>query len=139
MRDPATMTLLRERALPALVEMSRWKTLAHALPAFILTGRLTDLTDAQIQDAWSRGDRESVIAAAMGNNSKRSDSDPPQRREFDGLIGSGVMIYVKSVLAGVAAVAILILLIVIPCLFLGYTVAATGKQILAVGRSWRRA
>jgi hypothetical protein len=70
-RDPATMTLLRERALPALVEMSRWKTLAHALPAFMLTGRLTDLTDAQIQDAWSRGDRESVIAAAMGSKRKR--------------------------------------------------------------------
>lgn len=66
MRDPETVSLLRERALPALVEMARWKTLAHALPAFMLTGRLTDLTDAQIQDAWSRGDRESVIAAATG-------------------------------------------------------------------------
>ncbi len=63
-RDPATMTLLRERALPALVEMSRWKTLAHALPAFMLTGRLTQLTDQQIQDAWTRGDLDSVIAAA---------------------------------------------------------------------------
>jgi hypothetical protein len=69
-RDPATMTLLRERALPALVEMSRWKTLDHALPAFMLTGRLTDLTDAQIQDAWSRGDRESVIAAALGKKKR---------------------------------------------------------------------
>jgi hypothetical protein len=67
-RDPTTMSLLRERALPALVEMSRWKTLAHALPAFMLTGRLTDLTDAQIQDAWSKGDRESVIAAATSNS-----------------------------------------------------------------------
>lgn len=65
-RDPATMDLLRERALPALVEMSRWKTLSHALPAFMLTGRLTNLTDEQIQDAWTRGDRETVIAAAIG-------------------------------------------------------------------------
>ena len=70
MRDPATMSLLRERALPALVEMSRWKTLAHALPALMLTGRLTDLTDAQIQDAWSRGNRESVIAAAMSKKKR---------------------------------------------------------------------
>jgi hypothetical protein len=70
MRDAATMTLLRERALPALIEMSRWKTLAHALPAFMLTGRLTDLSDAQIQDAWSKGDRESVIAAALGKKKR---------------------------------------------------------------------
>ena len=70
-RDASTMSQLRERALPALVEMSRWKTLAHALPAFMLTGRLTDLTDAQIQDAWARGDREPVIAAAMSNKKKR--------------------------------------------------------------------
>ena len=37
-RDPSTMSELRERALPALIEMSRWKTLAHALPAFVPDG-----------------------------------------------------------------------------------------------------
>jgi hypothetical protein len=47
-----------------LVEMARWKTLAHALPAFILVGRVAGFTDEQIQDAWSRGDREKIIAAA---------------------------------------------------------------------------
>ena len=52
--------------VPALAEMSRWKTLEHALPAFILTGRVAGLSEQQIQDAWTRGDRESVIAAATG-------------------------------------------------------------------------
>jgi hypothetical protein len=66
-RDPSTMSELRERALPALIEMSRWKTLAHALPAFVLTGRVAGLTDQQIEDAWTSGDRESVIAAALAN------------------------------------------------------------------------
>lgn len=69
-RDATMLAQLRNRALPALAEMSRWKTLEHALPAFILTGRLAGLTEQQIQDAWSTGDRESVIAAATGSGKK---------------------------------------------------------------------
>ena len=56
--------MLRERALPSLVEMARWKTLSHALPAFVLLGRIAGLPENQVQAAWTRGDRESVIAAA---------------------------------------------------------------------------
>lgn len=63
-RDAQVLGQLRERALPALAEMSRWKTLEHALPAFVLTGRVAGLSEQQIQDAWTRGDREPVIAAA---------------------------------------------------------------------------
>jgi hypothetical protein len=69
-RDVPMLEQLRNRALPALVEMSRWKTLEHALPAFVLTGRIAGLSEQQIQDAWTRGDRESVIAAAMGSGKK---------------------------------------------------------------------
>ncbi len=64
-RDQAVLDQIRTRALPALVEMARWKTLAHALPAYLLLGRLTSLSEKQIQDAWSRGDREFVIAEAL--------------------------------------------------------------------------
>ena len=70
-RDPVMLEQLRQRALPALAEMSRWKTLEHALPAFILTGRLAGLSEQQIQDAWTRGDRESVITAATNNKKPR--------------------------------------------------------------------
>jgi hypothetical protein len=70
-RDAALLGELRERALPALVEMSRWKTLAHALPAVVLTGRVAGWSDQQIQDAWTRGDREAVIAAATRESSKK--------------------------------------------------------------------
>jgi hypothetical protein len=69
-RDAAALGLLRERALGALVEMSRWKTLAHALPAVILTGRVAGWTEQQIEDAWSRGDREAVINAARTGGKK---------------------------------------------------------------------
>jgi hypothetical protein len=64
-RDASALDQLRERALPALVEMARWKTLSHALPAFVLLGRIAGLPDNQVQAAWTRGDRESVIAAVM--------------------------------------------------------------------------
>jgi hypothetical protein len=69
-REAPMLEQLRNRALPALVEMSRWKTLEHALPAFVLTGRVAGLTEQQIQDAWTRGDRESVITAALGIGKK---------------------------------------------------------------------
>src|SRR6185369_9057570 len=69
-RDAQMLGQLRQRALPALAEMSRWKTLEHALPAFILPGRLAGLSEQQIQDAWTRGDRESVIAAATSDKKK---------------------------------------------------------------------
>ncbi len=70
-RDAAVLSQLKERALPALVEMSRWKTLAHALPAVILTGRIAGWTEQQIDEAWARGDRESVIAAATMDSTKK--------------------------------------------------------------------
>jgi hypothetical protein len=70
-RDAVTLEMLRDRALNSLVEMSRWKTLSHALPAFVLLGRVAGLSEEQIQDAWTRGDRESVISAAMRKKMNR--------------------------------------------------------------------
>ncbi len=70
-RDFSLLSLLRERALPSLVEMSRWKTLDHALPAFVLTGRVAGWDDQRIQDAWAKGDRESVITAALATAGKK--------------------------------------------------------------------
>jgi hypothetical protein len=73
-RNSAALSQIRERALPSVIEMARWKTLAHALPAFILAGRIAGLSEKRTQDAWSRGERESVIrralAAARAQNEK---------------------------------------------------------------------
>jgi hypothetical protein len=70
-RDPSALDQLRNRALTALAEMARWKTLSHALPAFLLLGRVADLPDDQVQAAWSRGDRESVISQALASKKKK--------------------------------------------------------------------
>jgi hypothetical protein len=64
-RSTAVLDQIRVRALPAVVEMARWKTLEHALPAYLLLGRMAAIPDQQVQDAWARGDRESVIAQAL--------------------------------------------------------------------------
>ena len=48
-RDAAVLDHVRERALPSLLEMARWKHLPHALPAFILLGRVAGLPEAEIQ------------------------------------------------------------------------------------------
>jgi hypothetical protein len=60
-RDPLVLDRIRERALPSLMEMARWKHLPHALPAFILLGRVAGLPETEIQDLWSKGNREALL------------------------------------------------------------------------------
>lgn len=69
-RNLETLSLLRERALPSVIEMARWHRLQHALPAFILAGRLAGLSEQQIKDAWVSGDREPVLEQALHPNRK---------------------------------------------------------------------
>ena len=63
-RDQGGLDFMRVRALPALIDMARWKTPAHAHAAFVLVGRLAGLKEKEIEQAWSRGDREGVIRRA---------------------------------------------------------------------------
>jgi len=62
-RDPATLAELREKALPSLVEMARWKAIGHAQPAIFLLGRIGGMSEDDIQAAIDRGNREVVISA----------------------------------------------------------------------------
>jgi len=70
-RDEQTLRNLKERSLTALVEMARWKSLGHAFAPFVLVGRVAGLQEKEIQDAWSSGDRESVIGAALGTGKRK--------------------------------------------------------------------
>jgi len=69
-RNAGTLDLIRERALPALVEMARWKTLRYALPAFLLVGRTAGIAEQELLDQWRRGDRETAIGKATPRPSK---------------------------------------------------------------------
>jgi hypothetical protein len=69
-RDPGALDQLRERALTSLVEMARWEHLAHALPAYILLGRVAGIPEKELQDAWSHDQRELIIKRAASSNKK---------------------------------------------------------------------
>lgn len=62
--NPAVLDLLRERAVPSLTEMARWKTLDYALPAFLLLGRVAGIPEADLHQQWQAGDRETAIRKA---------------------------------------------------------------------------
>ena len=69
--DQAMLDQIREGALASLAEMARWKTLDHALPAYLLLARVTGLPDNEVKGAWERGDRESMIKLALGPPGKK--------------------------------------------------------------------
>lgn len=64
-RPEKILALIRERALPSLVEMARWKSLRHALGPYMLLGRVAGMSDKQIEDSWTNGEREAVIARTV--------------------------------------------------------------------------
>lgn len=68
--DEKVLDRIHERALASLVDMARWKTLEHALPAYMLLGRVAGLPEADVQSAWERSDREYVVKAAEKRNKK---------------------------------------------------------------------
>jgi hypothetical protein len=68
-RPARVLDPLRERALPSLVEMARWKSPGHALPAYLLLGRIAALEENAIWQAWTRGEREQVIDRALKRSS----------------------------------------------------------------------
>jgi hypothetical protein len=70
-RNAAIFEQIRERALPALVEMAGWKTLPQALPAFLVLGRMASLAETEIQDKWSEGKRAEVLAKFATPASKK--------------------------------------------------------------------
>jgi hypothetical protein len=61
-RDARILEQLRDRAQVPLVEMAGWNSLAYALPAYILLGRISGLPEDQIQETWSKGERAVLLS-----------------------------------------------------------------------------
>jgi hypothetical protein len=53
-RPPGVLAHLRQSALGSLLEMARWKTPAHARPAFRILGRVAGMSDEEIEAAWDK-------------------------------------------------------------------------------------
>jgi hypothetical protein len=64
-RDPAILSELRQKALPSLIEMARWKSSGHSYAPFFLLGRVAGLPEDEIKAAWEGGDRASFIESAV--------------------------------------------------------------------------
>ena len=65
-RDPVLLAALKRAALTPLIEMARWKSEGHAMPALTILGRIAGESDESVKVAWDRGERERVIQAAIG-------------------------------------------------------------------------
>jgi hypothetical protein len=70
-KNAAVLDLIRARALPSLAEMARWTAPSYALPPFRLLGRVAGLPDAEVNQAWDKGDREPVIQQALDSAAKK--------------------------------------------------------------------
>ena len=64
-RDPNLLATLQRDAMEPLVEIARWKSEGHAKPAFLVLARIAHYSDDAAHDLWTRGERETVIQAAM--------------------------------------------------------------------------
>jgi hypothetical protein len=60
-RDERVLTHLREKGISSLTDMVKWKHLPHALPAFILLGRVAGLPEPEIQEMWKEGKRDELL------------------------------------------------------------------------------
>jgi hypothetical protein len=63
-KDPASLARLREKSLPTLIELARWKSEGHAMMALLLVGRIAGLSDEEIRKAQRAGEQESIIDRA---------------------------------------------------------------------------
>lgn len=74
-REAKLLASLRSQALPALIEIARWKSRGHAMSSFVILGRVAGLSEKEIAEAWDRDDRQFVISAAQrrpeAKNTKR--------------------------------------------------------------------
>ncbi len=70
--DAALLATLRQRSLPALVEMSHWDARGHGMIAFLLVGRIAGLTDPEIYQEWKAGKRDEVIERALRTSRDKS-------------------------------------------------------------------
>ena len=61
-RDSAILDRLRKDARESLIEMASWQYDGHALSAYILLGRVENLSDSEIMETWEEGKRYEVIA-----------------------------------------------------------------------------
>jgi hypothetical protein len=64
-RDPEVLAQLRNRALPALIEMARWRSSGHAYAARLLLGRVAGLHEDKLQELIAAKGVDEIINAVQ--------------------------------------------------------------------------
>lgn len=70
-RDPRILDHIRERAIPSLTEMAKWKTLPHSLPAFLLLGRVLGMAEQDIQEMFEKGRHDELLKKVRDSLKKK--------------------------------------------------------------------
>lgn len=60
-RKPTLLNALRKNALPALIEMARWRNTGHAFEARMILGRVAGIEETQLQKLASEGRVEEIV------------------------------------------------------------------------------
>jgi hypothetical protein len=69
-RDQKVLDQIKERAFTGVVEMARWKHAEHAIPGYILLGRIAGIPESELQEAWKDGKRDEIIERALQKKKK---------------------------------------------------------------------
>lgn len=64
-RDPGLLSTLREKAVPALAEMARWKSRGHALASVMILGRVAGIPEKDLASAAAIGSHASIVDDAL--------------------------------------------------------------------------
>lgn len=70
-RDEALLSMLRQKAIPSLTEMARWKSRGHALAAVIILGRVAGIPETELAAAAATGDHATIVDAAVKRLARR--------------------------------------------------------------------
>jgi hypothetical protein len=64
-RDPALLATLREKALPALIEMARWKNRGHSVGPAMILGRVAGIPEDELVPLAAKGSHSAIVEAAL--------------------------------------------------------------------------
>jgi POTRA domain, FtsQ-type len=64
-RDPALLSTLRHKAVPALTEMARWKSRGHAIASVMILGRVAGIPEKDLTSAAAIGSHATIVDTAL--------------------------------------------------------------------------
>jgi HEAT repeat protein len=64
-RDPKLFAALKKPARQSLADIAHWRSRNHALPGYLILGRIAGFADTELFKRWQENNAEEVIRAAV--------------------------------------------------------------------------